>query len=410
MANLASKIIEIATAEIGYLEKETNSSLNSKTGNAGDGNYTKYAKDLDSISGFYNGKKNGHPWCAVFTDWLFVQAFGTSEAKRITYHTQLGAGCDYAANAYQNAGRWYKTPKVGDEIFFKTSTYSYAHTGIVVEVTSSKVTTIEGNTSGASGVIANGGGVCKKSYALNYANIVGYGRPLYDEEDDKPTNAVPLIYLSPSDQKGNTYSYGNTNEDAQCTKISNATEVALKRCGFNVINNTDDSMEDRIAESNREKANLHVCIHTNAFNKKVAGTRIFCYSLSGEGYKAAKAVYDVLAPITPGTSENIKVNTTLSEIKGTNCPCVYIEVDFHDVADVAKWIIENTELIGEAIAEGICKYYGKKYVKPVKVTPPANNTLYRVQVGAFSSKANAEAYKKKLEAAGFPAFIVEAKK
>lgn len=409
MANLASKVIEIAMVEIGYLEKETNSNLNSKTGNAGDGNYTKYARDLDAISGFYNGRKLAQPWCSVFVDWCFVQAFGVSEAKRITYHTQLGAGCDYAAKAYQSAGRWYKTPKVGDEIFFKTSTYSYAHTGIVVEVTSSKVITIEGNTSGASGVIANGGGVCKKSYALNYANIVGYGRPLYDEEDAKPKNTSPLIYLSPSDQTKNTYSYGNTNEDAQCTKISNATEVALKRCGFNVINNTDDSMEDRIAESNRVKADLHVCIHTNAFNKKVAGTRIFCYSLKGEGYKAAKAIYDVLAPVTPGTSENIKVNTTLSEIKGTNCPCVYIEVDFHDVADVAKWIIENTELIGETIAKGICNYYGKRYVEPAKVVKPTGK-LYRVQVGAFSSKANAEAYKKKVEAAGFPAFIVEDKK
>ena len=409
MANLASKVIEIATAEIGYLEKETNSNLDSKTGNAGDGNYTKYARDLDAISGFYNGKKQSYPWCSVFVDWCFVQAFGVSETKRITYHTQMGAGCDYAAKAYQSAGRWYKTPKVGDEIFFKTKTYSYAHTGIVVEVTSSKVVTIEGNTSGASGVIENGGGVCKKSYALNYANIVGYGRPNYSEGDDTmPTNKTPLIYLSPSDQTKNTYSYGNTNEDAQCTRISNAAEVALKRCGFRVINNTDDSMEARIAESNREKADLHVCIHTNAFNKKVAGTRIFCYRLSGEGYKAAKAVYDVLAPITPGTSENIKANTTLSEIKGTNCPCVYIEVDFHDVADVAKWIIENTELIGETIAKGICNHYGKRYIEPAKVVKPTGK-LYRVQVGAFSSKTNAEAYKKKVEAAGFPAFIVEDK-
>lgn len=410
MTNLASKIIEIATAEIGYLEKETNNSLDSKTGNAGDGNYTKYARDLDVISGFYNGKKQHYPWCSVFVDWCFVQAFGVSEAKRITYHTQLGAGCDYAAKAYQTAGRWYKTPKIGDEIFFKTSTYSYAHTGIVVDVTPTQVITIEGNTSGDSGVVYNGGGVFKKSYSINYSNIVGYGRPNYSEGDDTmPTNKFPLIYLSPSDQKRNTYSYGNTNEDVQCTKIANAAEVALKRCGFRVINNTDDSMEARIAESNREKADLHVPIHTNAFNEKVAGTRIFCYDLKGEGYKAAKAIYDVLAPITPGTSENIKANTTLSEIKGTNCPCVYIEVDFHDVTEVAQWIIQNTELIGETIAEGICKYYGKKYVKPAKPTVNSN-VLYRVQVGAFSSKANAEAYKKKLEAAGFPAFVVEVKK
>ena len=36
------KVIEIATAEIGYLEKRTNNRLDSKTANAGQNNYTKY--------------------------------------------------------------------------------------------------------------------------------------------------------------------------------------------------------------------------------------------------------------------------------------------------------------------------------------------------------------------------------
>lgn len=38
-----------------------------------------------------------------------------------------------------------------------------------------------------------------------------------------------------------------------------------------------------------------------------------------------------------------------------------------------------------------------------------SDTLYRVQVGAFSSKSNAEAYMDKVKAAGFGAFIVEVK-
>ena len=49
------------------------------------------------------------------------------------------------------------------------------HTGIVTEVTASKVKTIEGNTSGASGVVENGGGVCTKSYDKTYSRILGYG-------------------------------------------------------------------------------------------------------------------------------------------------------------------------------------------------------------------------------------------
>lgn len=52
-----------------------------------------------------------------------------------------------------------------------------AHTGLVYRVDGTYVYTIEGNTSGANGVVANGGGVCKKKYRLTYNRIAGYGRP-----------------------------------------------------------------------------------------------------------------------------------------------------------------------------------------------------------------------------------------
>lgn len=170
------------------------------------------------------------------------------------------------------------------------------------------------------------------------------------------------IYLSPSDQTANKYAAGNTNEEKQCERIADACAVALKRCGFNVKNNKTASMTARIAESNRWGADLHVPIHTNAYNKKVAGTRLFCWSKSGEGYKACKAIFNVLAPLTPGTSENITARQDLAELRDTTAVCCYIEADFHDVKDVAKWIIENVEVIGEAICHGVCDYFGVAYV------------------------------------------------
>ena len=173
------KVIDVALAEVGYLEKETNAQLDSDTGNAGDENYTKYARDLHKITGFYNGNKNGFAWCDVFVDWCFVTAYGVELARKLLNHGQLGAGVNYSAQYYKDAGRWHTSPQVGDQIFFKSGSSKWAHTGLVVEVTGSKVITVEGNTSGASGVVANGGGVCKKTYALNFVNIVGYGRPDY---------------------------------------------------------------------------------------------------------------------------------------------------------------------------------------------------------------------------------------
>lgn len=217
------------------------------------------------------------------------------------------------------------------------------------------------------------------------------------------------IYLSPSEQPENLYAYGNTNEKVQCRKISAAAAKALKRCGFEVIDATSTTLAARCAESNKWGADLHVPIHTNAFNGKVSGTRIMCHSLSGEGYKASKAVYAVLAPITPGKSENVSAAPGLYEVKNTKAPCVYIEAEFHDVPDMAKWIIEHTEKIGEAICKGICNHYGVVY-KAAPASEP-ENVIYKVQIGAFHNKDRANALLAKAKAAGFSdAFIAEEQK
>ena len=206
------------------------------------------------------------------------------------------------------------------------------------------------------------------------------------------------VYLSPSDQCRNTYSYGNTTEDVQCGKIAVACKIALERNGVSVMLGQYDTMANRCAESDKFGADLHIPIHTNAFNGSVSGTRMFCSSFSGEGYKACKAIFDVLAPFTPGTSENIKVNTSLFEIKTPKAPTVYCEVDFHDNPSVAKWIIEHTTEIGEKIAEGICNYFGIKFKDN---TPQPSNTgeMYRIrkswddvksQIGAYRNLENAK--------------------
>jgi hypothetical protein len=55
----------------------------------------------------------------------------------------------------------------------------------VADVDSTYVYTVEGNTSGGSGVIPNGGGVFQKKYLLGYRGIAGYGRPNYSLVEDE---------------------------------------------------------------------------------------------------------------------------------------------------------------------------------------------------------------------------------
>ena len=84
------------------------------------------------------------------------------------------------------------------------------------------------------------------------------------------------VFLSPSDQFSNKYAYGNTNEAVQCGKIANYCKAALERSGVDVMLMHDKSMSEKCAASNKFDADLHVPIHTNAFNGKVMGTRMFC--------------------------------------------------------------------------------------------------------------------------------------
>lgn len=191
--NYASKVIKVALAEVGYLEKGSNSNLDSKTGNAGYRNYTKYSRDFDkNYPTFYNGKKSGAEWCDIFVDWCMVKAFGVETALKLLGQPKksCGAGCSWSAGYYQKIPSFYRSPKVGDQIFFRDSSGSPCHTGLVYKVDSTYVYTIEGNTSSTAGVVANGGCVAKKKYKLTSSYIYGYGRPKYDAEPKKTTAAT----------------------------------------------------------------------------------------------------------------------------------------------------------------------------------------------------------------------------
>lgn len=151
MDKAIEKVILIARNEEGYLEKKSNSQLDSKTANAGSANYTKYWRDIKP-------DYQGQPWCAAFISWCFMKAFGLGNAKKLLKHWPYvycpTLGKLFARNA---------NPKIGDVvIFYHNGTFT--HTGLVTAVIGDRFYTIEGNTSGASGIIANGGGVCAKSY------------------------------------------------------------------------------------------------------------------------------------------------------------------------------------------------------------------------------------------------------
>lgn len=195
------------------------------------------------------------------------------------------------------------------------------------------------------------------------------------------------IYLSPSSQPDNVYAGVDTNEQEVCRAIARELAIDLKRCGFEVKCGDYGTMYTRVAESNEWKADLHLPIHTNGFNGKVSGTRLMAISKTGLGYKVCKAISKYLFPLTPGTSENISISNVY-EIKYAYAPTAYIEVDFHDVSSVAKWLVNNKPKIAEAICKGICAYYGVKYVADSTPAPKPTPTIPTGNVSGLSSLYN----------------------
>jgi N-acetylmuramoyl-L-alanine amidase len=117
------------------------------------------------------------------------------------------------------------------------------------------------------------------------------------------------IYISPSNQVGNIYATGNTNEKEQCHKIARACVETLAENGFEVLCTYNNDMYKRVEESNAFGADIHIAIHTNATAKHnvTGGSQVLLYSSDGERAKAGNAVLSKLAPITPGKNAERRV-------------------------------------------------------------------------------------------------------
>lgn len=215
------------------------------------------------------------------------------------------------------------------------------------------------------------------------------------------------VYLSPSSQSDNRYAYGGVTEQQICNRIASATKTALERNGFEVRKAPEgQGYSANVKESNAWGSDVHMPIHTNAGGGD--GTLMLAYP-SSVNNKYVKAVYNAVAALSPGKDDGIKSSTGLYEINQSVGVCVYIECEFHDNSNLAKWIVEHTTDLGEAIAKGMCTAEGKTYKAASSSSSSGSNNnggkLYRVQVGAFKEKANADKLVSDLKKKGFDAFI-----
>lgn len=163
-------LIATARAEVGYLEKKSNSQLDDKTANAGYNNYTKYWRDVYP-------QYQAQAWCACFVSWCMMKTFGLETAKKLLKHWPY-VYCPTLGNLFTK----HANPQRGDiVIFYRGGTF--VHTGIVTKVDGDAFFTIEGNTSGntsgGTDIVANGGSVCSKYYYNSKLPGTKFCRPDY---------------------------------------------------------------------------------------------------------------------------------------------------------------------------------------------------------------------------------------
>ena len=168
----------------------------------------------------------------------------------------------------------------------------------------------------------------------------------------------------------------------------------------------NDSISEEIKECNNFKPDLAIDIHNNAGGGD--GAECFYHHLGGRGKTLAENVLAEIVKIGQN-SRGIKTRTNANGkdyyafIRETYAPAIIVECAFIDNAQDIQILntVDKQYIMGTAIAKGILRTLGIPYV--------STKTVYRVQVGAYELKSNAEIVQNKLKSIGYNAFIVESK-
>lgn len=221
---------------------------------------------------------------------------------------------------------------------------------------------------------------------------------------------------------------GIIQESTEARKVKNEVIRLLTALGHAVYDCTVDNgtsstnvLTNIVKKCKAHDVDLDVSIHFNAGagdlagNGKSTGVEAYVYSGTSKAKAYAEKVCAAIASLG-FRNRGVKVNSKLYVLRKTKAPAMLIECCFVDDKDDVT--LYDYQSMAEAIVFGIT---GQRYEEPsndendaeasvsgAETATGDKNALYRVQVGAYGVKSNAEAMKDKLKAAGFGAIVVKA--
>lgn len=217
---------------------------------------------------------------------------------------------------------------------------------------------------------------------------------------------------------------GLINESTENRRVKEEVISQLRELGHTVYDCTVDNgtgqsnvLKKIVEKCNAHTVDLDVSIHFNSGagdvdgNEKTTGTEVYVYSDTSTAKTYAEKVCTAISELG-FKNRGAKINKNLYFLKNTKAPAMLVEccfvddkddVEAYDYFSMASAIVKG--ITGQSIQN--VPETGKAETGEETATGPTG-ALYRVQVGAYSKKGNADAMAAKLKATGFDAFITMA--
>lgn len=214
-------------------------------------------------------------------------------------------------------------------------------------------------------------------------------------------------------------------ESTEARRVKDEVINKLRQLGHTVYDCTcengtskTDILKKIVASCNAHKVDLDVSIHFNSGakdksgNGKTTGVEVLVYSASSKANPFAEKVCKAVSSLG-FKNRGIKYRSDLAVLKNTKAPSMLVECCFVDDKDDVQ--LYHCQEMAEAIVLGITGQRMQISAGPADqdaaaegVETAVSNTkrLYRVQVGAYSAKRNADAMLAKIRGLGIDAVIV----
>ena len=155
---------------------------------------------------------------------------------------------------------------------------------------------------------------------------------------------------------------------------------------------------------NSKPKTIFISLHANAFSSESArGTETYiAKNASSTSKNFAKVLNDEVVKVMKSLDKNAKDRGVKCKdwtvIQKASMPSVLLEYAFYSNLDDLKILKNNRSELVEATVKSICQYFGVEYKKEITTN---TNKLYKVCIGAYKDKDNADKILKEAKSKGF---------